>query len=113
MAKPNSKASLKEYVKNLAIVHNGEIVQNSSMKDVIASTKKHTYIIRTDANIDNIESFSENIKIIDDKSYELEVDNKITISDVINKFNDRQINVTEILSKRNKLEELFIELTQE
>tara|TARA_B100000902_G_scaffold255951_1_gene242351 strand:- start:461 stop:1372 length:912 start_codon:yes stop_codon:yes gene_type:complete len=99
--------------KNLAIVHNGEIVQNSSMKDVIASTKKHTYIIRTDANIDNIESFSENIKIIDDKSYELEVDNKITISDVINKFNDRQINVTEILSKRNKLEELFIELTQE
>ena len=98
--------------KNLAIVHNGEIVQNSSMKDVIASTKKHTYIIRTDAKIDNIESFSENIKIIDDKSYELTVDNKITISDVINKFNKSQINVTEILSKRNKLEELFIELTQ-
>lgn len=98
--------------KNLAIVHNGEIVQNSSMKDVIASTKKHTYIIRTDANIGNIDSFSENIKIIDDKSYELTVDNKITISDVINKFNKSQINVTEILSKRNKLEELFIELTQ-
>ncbi len=99
--------------KNLAIVHRGGIVQNSSMKDVIASTKTHTYIIRTDSNINDIESFGENIKIIDDKSYELVVDNKISITDIINKFNKNQTNVIEILSKRNKLEELFIELTQE
>jgi len=99
--------------KNLAIVHNGEIVQNSTMKDVIASTKTHTYIIRTDSNIYDTKSFADNIKIIDDKSYELTVDNKVSITDIINKFNNNQINVTEILSKRNKLEELFIELTQE
>ena len=99
--------------KNLAIVHNGEIVQNSTMKDVIASTKTHTYIIRTDSNIHDIKSFGENIKIIDDKSYELIVDNKVSITDIINKFNKSKINVIEILSKRNKLEELFIELTQE
>jgi len=99
--------------KNLAIVHNGEIVQNSTMKDVIASTKTHTYIIRTDSNIYDTKSFGDNIKIIDDKSYELTVDNKVSITDIINKFNNNQINVTEILSKRNKLEELFIELTQE
>ena len=99
--------------KNLAIVHNGEIVQNSTMKDVIASTKKHTYIIRTDSNIHDINSFGENIKSIDDKSYELIVDNKISITDIINKFNKSDINVIEILSKRNKLEELFMELTQE
>ena len=98
--------------KNLAIVHNGEIVQNSTMKDVIASTKTHTYIIRTDSNIHDIKSFGENIKIIDDKSYELIVDNKVSITDIINKFNRSEINVIEILSKRNKLEELFMELTQ-
>jgi len=98
--------------KNLAIVHNGEIVQNSTMKDVIASTKTHTYIIRTDSNFHDIKSFGENIKIIDDKSYELIVDNKVSITDIINKFNRSEINVIEILSKRNKLEELFMELTQ-
>ena len=79
---------------------------------LLASTKTHTYIIRTDSNIDDIKSFGENIKIIDDKSYELTVDNKVSITDIINRFNNDQINVTEILSKRNKLEELFIELTQ-
>ena len=99
--------------KNLAIVHNGEIVQNSTMKDVIASTKTHTYIIRTDSNIHDINSFGEDIKCIDDKSYELIVGNKVSITDIINKFNKSDINVIEILSKRNKLEELFMELTQE
>ena len=99
--------------KNLAIVHNGEIVQNSTMKDVIASTKTHTYIIRTDSNIHDINSFGEDIKCIDDKSYELIVGNKISITDIVNKFNKSDINVIEILSKRNKLEELFMELTQE
>ena len=31
---------------------------------------------------------------------------------IINEFDKNNINVLEILSKRNKLEELFIELTQ-
>ena len=41
------------------------------------------------------------------------VDNKVSISEIINSFNNNKINVIEILSKRNKLEELFMELTQE
>ena len=51
--------------------------------------------------------------IIDNNSYELTVDNKVSISEIINSFNNNKINVIEILSKRNKLEELFMELTQE
>ena len=50
---------------------------------------------------------------IDNNSYELTVDNKVSISEIINSFNNNKINVIEILSKRNKLEELFMELTQE
>ena len=66
-------------------------------------------LILTDSNIHDISSFGENIKCIDDKSYELIVGNKVSITDIINKFNKSDINVIEILSKRNKLEELFIE----
>ena len=54
-----------------------------------------------------------NIISIDNNSYELTVDNKVSISEIINSFNNNKINVIEILSKRNKLEELFMELTQE
>ena len=98
--------------KNLAIIHHGEVVQNSPMSEVISSTRKHTYIIRTDSDISTSKVFEDKIIIIDEKSCEIMVDNKISISQIINEFNKNNVNVVDILSKRNKLEELFIELTQ-
>ena len=98
--------------KNLAIIHHGEVVQNSPMSEVISSTRKHTYIVRTDSDISKSKVFEDKIKIIDEKSCEIMVDNKISISQIINEFNKNNVNVVDILSKRNKLEELFIELTQ-
>ena len=98
--------------KNLSIIHHGEVVQNSPMADVMSSSRKHTYIVRTDSKITDKKIFEENINIIDDKSCELTVDNKTSITEIITKFNQSNINVIDILSKRNKLEELFIELTQ-
>ena len=98
--------------KNLAIIHHGEVVQNSPMSEVISSTRKHTYIIRTDSDISKSKVFEDKIKIIEEKSCEIMVDNKISISQIINEFNKNNVNVVDILSKRNKLEELFIELTQ-
>ena len=98
--------------KNLSIIHHGEVVQNSPMVDIMSSSRKHTYIVRTDSKITDKNIFNENINIIDDKSCELTVDNKTSITEIITKFNQSNINVIDILSKRNKLEELFIELTQ-
>jgi ABC-2 type transport system ATP-binding protein len=98
--------------KNLSIIHHGEVVQNSPMADIMSSSRKHTYIVRTDSKITDKNIFEENINIIDDKSCELTVDNKTSITEIITKFNQSNINVIDILSKRNKLEELFIELTQ-
>ena len=98
--------------KNLSIIHHGEVVQNSPMLDIMSSSRKHTYIVRTDSKITDKNIFEENINIIDDKSCELTVDNKTSITEIITKFNQSNINVIDILSKRNKLEELFIELTQ-
>ena len=82
------------------------------MVDIISSSRKHTYIVRTDSKITDKNIFEENMNIIDDKSCELTVDNKTSITEIITKFNQSNINVIDILSKRNKLEELFIELTQ-
>ncbi len=98
--------------RNLSIIHHGEVVQNSPMADIMSSSRKHTYIVRTDSKITNKNIFEESINIIDDKSCELTVDNKTSITEIITKFNQSNINVIDILSKRNKLEELFIELTQ-
>jgi ABC-type methionine transport system ATPase subunit len=89
--------------KNLSIIHHGEVVQNSPMVDIMSSSRKHTYIVRTDSKITDKNIFEENINIIDDKSCELTVDNKTSITEIITKFNQSNINVIDILSKRNKL----------
>ena len=40
------------------------------------------------------------MKIIDNQSCEIVVDNKISVSEIINEFNKNKINVVEILSKK-------------
>ena len=69
------------------------------MSEVISSTRKHTYIIRTDSDISKSKVFEDKIKIIDEKSCEIMVDNKISISQIINEFNKNNVNVVDILSK--------------
>lgn len=98
--------------KNLAIVHKGEIVQNSSMKEVISLTREHTYIIRTNKSAKDTLDINGNLRYLDETTCELTVTNNVSISEIINMFSKREIKVLDIISKRNKLEELFIQLTQ-
>ena len=79
--------------KNLSIIHHGEVVRNSPMADVMSSSRKHTYIVRTDSKITDKNIFEENMNIIDDKSCELTVDNKTSISEIITKFNKCNISM--------------------
>ena len=100
--------------KNLAIIHKGSIIQHSSMNEVFQMRKKHTYIIKTSNNITG-DLVSDNLvfKTIDSNTCEITVDNEVSITRIIEKLKDININVLNIISKRNRLEELFMELTKE
>ena len=100
--------------KNLAIIHKGSIIQHSSMNEVFQMRKKHTYIIKTSNNITG-DLVSDNLvfKTIDSNTCEITVDNEVSITKIIEKLKDININVLNIISKRNRLEELFMELTKE
>ena len=100
--------------KNLAIIHKGNIIQHSSMNEVFQMRKKHTYIIKTSNNIEG-DLISDDLvfKTIDSNTCEITVDNKVSITKIIEKLKDINIDVLNIISKRNRLEELFMELTKE
>jgi len=100
--------------KNLAIIHKGSIIQHSSMNEVFQMRKKHTYIIKTSNNITG-DLISDDLvfKTIDSNTCEITVDNEVSITKIIEKLKDININVLNIISKRNRLEELFMELTKE
>ena len=100
--------------KNLAIIHKGNIIQHSSMDEVFQMRKKHTYIIKTSNNIEgDLVSDDLVFKTINSNTCEITVDDKVSVTKIIEKLKDININVLNIISKRNRLEELFMELTKE
>ena len=100
--------------KNLAIIHKGNIIQNSSMSDVFKIRKQHTYIIKTLQDLDNtIQSSGYSFKKIDSRTCEITAQEDLSVTDIIEKLRLLNINVVNIISKRNRLEELFLDLTKE
>ena len=98
--------------KNLAIIHNGEIIQNSSMTDIYNIKKNKTYLVKSSNKvISDMQLDPFNINVLDEYTIEITCDNKFNISDIINALNKKNVSVLNIINKRNQLEELFMELT--
>ena len=100
--------------KNLAIIHKGRIIQHSSMEKVFEKRKSHTYILKTSEPINEGTTVNGLAFTKTDKhTYEITISNGISVTDIIEKLKLININVVTMSSKRNILEELFIELTKE
>ena len=98
--------------KNLAIIHKGEIIQNSSMADIYNIKKNKTYLVKSSDRISSeIKLDSFDINVLDEYTIEITCENKFNISDIINELNKKSVSVLNIINKRNQLEELFMELT--
>ena len=100
--------------KNLAIIHKGKIIQRSTMSEVFSVKKNHTYIIKTsELIIDGIQPKGLLFKKIDQNTCEVMVDESVSVTYIINELKNFNLNVINIISKRNRLEELFMDLTKE
>ena len=99
--------------KNLAIIHKGSIIQNSTMEEIYTLKRKHTYIIKCRDIIKKIELTKFEYKQIDKNTLEIIINEDYSVTDIISELKLNNIYVINIISKRNKLEELFMELTKE
>ena len=99
--------------KNLAIIHKGSIIQNSTMEEIYTLKRKHTYIIKCKDIISNLQLKKFEYKQNDSTTLEITIDENFSVTDIISELKNNNIDVINIISKRNKLEELFMELTKE
>ena len=77
-------------------------------------SKQHTYIIKTLEDLGNtIQSSGYSFKKIDSRTCEITAQEDLSVTDIIEKLRLLNINVVNIISKRNRLEELFLDLTKE
>lgn len=99
--------------RNIAIINHGEIVENTSMKDLISRLDIETFIL----DVDKVPTEFPEIKHMafrprDDSSIEIDVAKDVAINEVFDWLSQQDIQVKSMRNKANRLEELFVKITE-
>jgi ABC-2 type transport system ATP-binding protein len=98
---------------NVAIIDEGEIIKNTSMKSLLKSLNSETFILYLRDDISQppvLEGFVKRT-LIDSHTLEVEVPESRSLNDLIQQLDNQQIVVNRMRNKVNRLEELFITIT--
>jgi ABC-2 type transport system ATP-binding protein len=98
--------------KNIAIINNGEIVTNTSVRKLLSQLKTETFILDVEGDLDNLPKLTdfEWVKVGD--CIEVTVSKGQSLNDVFSALIDTNIQVRSMRTKASRLEELFVNLVQ-
>lgn len=101
--------------KNVAILNDGNIVKNTSVKKLLSELEKENIILtysneKINLTKDFIEKFS--VKMIADNEIELEVTKEYSLNELFEELTSQWVTIRSFRNKTNRLETLFIKLSQ-
>ena len=98
--------------RNIAILDKGELVEQSNMKKLLLKAKHQVLIIESiDKLPENIAVENCDCEILDDHTLQVFQGESTSISDVVVALSAQNINVSHLRSAQNRLEGLFLSLT--
>ena len=98
--------------RNIAILDKGELVEQSNMKKLLLKAKHQVLIIESiDKLPENIVVENCDCEILDDHTLQVFQGESTSISDVVVALSAQKINVSHLRSAQNRLETLFLSLT--
>ena len=97
--------------RNIAIIDEGKIVENTSMRKLLNELDSQVYILDTtsqipsgfDLNMDNA-----SLEIVDEQCFEVTVSGGLSVNDVFAVFSEAGIEIDSMRNKTNRLEQLFL-----
>ena len=99
--------------RHIAIINNGEIVENSSIRDLLRQLHREVFIL------DSAEPLPEAVDLggfivrrIDDNTLEVEIEKGQHINDVFTRLGDAGIQISSMRNRANRLEEMFVNLVE-
>lgn len=98
--------------RNIAIIDKGQIVENTSMKNLLSKLNKETFLLDiapTDATI-TLDGYS--FRQTDSHSLEVDVEKAQGLNGVFSALTAQGIQVLSMRNKANRLEELFVSLVE-
>lgn len=99
--------------RNIGIIQSGELIENTSMKTLLAKLQFETFIF-------DLEDFDKQPEIIgyknsfeDERTLVVEVERNQGINELFDQLTKQGIKVLSLRNKSNRLEELFLKITEE
>lgn len=98
--------------RNIAIIDKGVIVENTSMKALLATLNVETFVfdLASDAEKITIDGFV--TRALDDHTLEVDVPKSKGLTSVFDYFSENRVQVQSLRNKTNRLEELFVNLVE-
>jgi len=97
--------------KNIAIIDQGSIIKNTSMKQLLSNVHQEIFIldlIKPIETLPDLNGFT--AKLIDPSTIEVAVDREKNINELFRLFSTYNINICSMRNKSNRLEKLFLDL---
>ncbi|MCE2570993.1 ABC transporter ATP-binding protein [Motilimonas eburnea] len=98
--------------RNIGIINKGELIENTSMKSLLARIARETFILDI-APVSPELKFSAPFTLLDDHTLELDVSKGEGLNAAFGYLSEQGVQVLSMRNKSNRLEELFVQLVQE
>ncbi len=99
--------------RNIAIIDEGSIIENTSMKTLLKSLNSETFVLYlADETLQapSLQGFGR-VALIDSHTLEVEVPKQQSLNELIHQLDSLKITVNRMRNKVNRLEELFVNIT--
>ena len=100
--------------KNISIIDKGEIVKTSSMQSLLRELDTEIFIFDLKDEIDSksISNSPCEIKILDTYQISVEINKSQSLNEIFGYLNENNLNILSMRNETNRLEELFLDLTE-
>lgn len=99
--------------RNIGIIQKGELIENTSMKTLLAKLQFETFILDIEPTGQPPVITGFDSELIEDSTLTVEVERNQGINEVFNQLTEQGIKVLSMRNKSNRLEELFLKVTEE
>jgi ABC-2 type transport system ATP-binding protein len=99
--------------RNIAIINHGEIVEHTSIRDLLRRLQREVFIFDTVDTVPEsvlVDGFT--VRRVDDNTLEIEVEKGQHINDVFAGLNQANIRISSMRNRANRLEEMFVNLVE-
>tara|TARA_Y100001936_G_scaffold234054_1_gene260643 strand:+ start:166 stop:1083 length:918 start_codon:yes stop_codon:yes gene_type:complete len=101
--------------RNIAIIDEGEIVENTTMVNLLGKLEVESFVLDIDKSLSKRELIENKyqIKLLNDKQLSVTLEKGQKLNDVFSYLSENQISVLSMRNETGRLEELFVNLLEE